>query len=96
MPTYTVQMDKVEYVVGEMAAISTKIQETLSVLDNGAKMHLSEWTSDARSTYDAAKAKWDAAAADMVAQAQKATSALGTINDAYRAGEKQGISLWEH
>ncbi|MEU3795729.1 WXG100 family type VII secretion target [Streptomyces fructofermentans] len=96
MPTYTVQMEQVEYVVGEMAAISKKIQETLTLLDDSAKMNLSEWTSDARSTYDAAKAKWDAAAADMVVQAQNATNSLGHINEAYRAGERQGVSLWEH
>ncbi|MEU8929766.1 WXG100 family type VII secretion target [Streptomyces sp. NPDC048409] len=94
MPTYTVQMDQVEYVIGEMAAISKKIQETLTVLDNGARMNLSEWTSDARSTYDAAKAKWDAAAADMAVQASNATNSLGNINEAYHAGERQGVSLW--
>ncbi|MER6462208.1 WXG100 family type VII secretion target [Streptomyces sp. NPDC093272] len=94
MPTYTVQMDQVEYVIGEMAAISKKIQETLTVLDNGARMNLSEWTSDARSTYDAAKAKWDAAAADMAVQASNATNSLGHINEAYHAGERQGVSLW--
>ena len=94
MPTYTVQMDQVEYVIGEMAAISKKIQEALSNLDDGTKMNLSEWTSDARSTYDAAKAKWDAAAADMAVQAQNATNSLGHINESYHAGERQGVSLW--
>nr|WSX75674.1 hypothetical protein OH826_18440 [Streptomyces sp. NBC_00899] len=95
MPTYTVQMDQVEYVVGEMAAISKKLQETLTNLDDASRMNLSEWTSDARSTYDVVKAKWDAAAADMVVQSQNATSALGDINDAYHSGERQGMSLWE-
>lgn len=95
MATYTVNMDQVESIVGEMTAISNKIQATLQELDNGSKQHLSEWTSDARSTYDVAKAKWDAAAADMVTQANNATKALGQINEAYYSGEKYGVSLWE-
>ncbi|MBK6014465.1 WXG100 family type VII secretion target [Streptomyces sp. MBT53] len=95
MPTYAVNMNQVEYVVGEMAAISGKIQAALADLDDSAKVHLSEWTSDARSTYDVAKAKWDAAAADMVTQAQNATNSLGYINESYHAGERQGVSLWD-
>ncbi|MCY0960242.1 MULTISPECIES: WXG100 family type VII secretion target [unclassified Streptomyces] len=95
MTTYTVKMDQIEYVVGEMAAISKKLQAALSDLDDSAKIHLSEWTSDARSTYDVAKAKWDAAATDMVTQAQNATHSLGHINAAYYAGERHGVSLWE-
>ncbi|WP_405884601.1 WXG100 family type VII secretion target [Streptomyces sp. NBC_01136] len=95
MPTYTVNMNQVEYVVGEMTAISGKIQAALTELDDSAKVHLSEWTSDARATYDVAKAKWDAAAADMVTQSQNATNSLGHINESYYAGERHGVSLWE-
>ncbi|MFD0276376.1 WXG100 family type VII secretion target [Kitasatospora sp. NPDC127111] len=95
MSTYVVNMNQVEYVVGEMTAISNKLQETLSQLDDGTKQHLSEWSSDARGTYDVAKLKWDAAAADMVLQAQNATTALGQIHEAYHQGERHGVSLWE-
>ncbi|MEV6509827.1 WXG100 family type VII secretion target [Streptomyces sp. NPDC051642] len=95
MSTYTVNMNQIEYVVGEMSAISQKIQAALGELDDSAKIHLSEWTSDARSTYDVAKAKWDTAAADMVTQANNATLSLGHINESYHAGERQGVSLWD-
>ncbi|MCX5135009.1 WXG100 family type VII secretion target [Streptomyces sp. NPDC060011] len=95
MPTYTVQMNQIEYVVGEMAAISKKIHDTLTDLDDSTKIHLSEWTSDARHTYNTVKLKWDTAAADMVTQAQNATTSLGHINEAYHAGERHGVSLWD-
>ncbi|GAA4794603.1 WXG100 family type VII secretion target [Streptomyces ziwulingensis] len=95
MPTYTVNMSQVEYVIGEMDAISKKIQSALTELDDSAKMHLSEWTSDARATYNVAKAKWDAAAAEMVTLAQNATLSLGHINDSYHSGERNGVNLWE-
>ncbi|MEU6028855.1 WXG100 family type VII secretion target [Streptomyces tauricus] len=95
MPTYTVNMIQVEYIVGEMDAISKKIQAALTDLDDSAKMHLSEWTSDARATYNIAKAKWDAAAAEMVTLAQNATLSLGHINESYHAGERNGVNLWE-
>jgi hypothetical protein len=41
-----------------------------------------------------AKAKWDAAAAQMVVQAQAAENSLGQINDAYANAEYQGLGLW--
>ncbi|WP_030396825.1 MULTISPECIES: WXG100 family type VII secretion target [Kitasatospora] len=95
MSTYAVNMTQVEYIVGEMAAISNKLQQTLSQLDDGTAQHLSEWSSDARTTYDTAKTKWDAAAGDMVLQAQNATTALGQIHESYHQGERHGVSLWD-
>ncbi|MCG6495629.1 WXG100 family type VII secretion target [Kitasatospora sp. A2-31] len=95
MSTYTVNMSQVEYIVGEMSAISSRLQQTLSQLDDGTTQHLSEWSSDARSTYDAAKLRWDAAAADMVLLAQNATTALGGVHDAYHSGERFGAGLWD-
>jgi len=48
-----------------------------------------EWTSDARDSYNISKAKWDAAAAQMVVQAGNAENALTQINDAYANAEYQ-------
>lgn len=95
MPTYTVNMSQIDFVVGEMAAISDKLKATLADLDDSAKIHLSEWTSEARSTYDQAKLQWDSAAAQMWALAQQATKSLGHINETYHSGERNGVSLWE-
>jgi WXG100 family type VII secretion target len=95
MTTYTVQMEQVDYIVGEMQAITQKIQTTLTTLDDQSKMNLAEWTSDAQQTYYEVKAKWDAAAADMQNMATQATQMLGTINQSYSDGERQGVNLWQ-
>ena len=94
MTTYTVQMEQVDYIVGEMHSIPQRINQTLTELDNAAKMHLSEWTSDAQQTYQQVKAQWDAAAADMTQKAASATQMLGEINEYYSSGERQGVRLW--
>jgi len=94
MATYTVQMEQVDYIVGEMNSITQKINQTLANLDSEAKMHLSEWTSDAQQTYQQVKAQWDAAAQDMTQKSSAATQMLGEINEYYSSGERQGVRLW--
>jgi ESAT-6 family protein len=94
MATYTVNMSNVQAVAEEMGAIARYIQGLLEELDNGALQNLSEWTSSARDAYNAAKAKWDAAAAQMVVQANNAQNSLSQINDAYANAEYQGLGLW--
>ncbi|MCX4744008.1 hypothetical protein OG455_00515 [Kitasatospora sp. NBC_01287] len=94
MTTYTVQMEQVDFIVGEMNSITQKINQTLADLDSQSKINLSEWTSDAQETYAQVKAQWDAAAADMTAKAAAATQMLGNINEYYSNGERQGVQLW--
>lgn len=94
MATYTVQMEQVDFIVGEMNSITQKINQTLADLDNQSKVNLAEWTSDAQETYAQVKAQWDAAAADMTAKSAAATQMLGNINEYYANGERQGVSLW--
>ncbi|MBY8886056.1 WXG100 family type VII secretion target [Streptomyces sp. PTM05] len=95
MTTYSVSHQQMQYVGGEMETITRNIQSTLTNLDDAAKQNLAQWSSDARDAYNVAKAKWDAAAAQMQHQAQTATQALGTIDGYYTSGEKYGVSLWE-
>lgn len=94
MATYTVNMSNVQEVAAEMGAISQRISSLLEDLDNGTLQNLSEWTSSARDAYNVAKAKWDAAAADMATQAVNAQSSLGSITDNYANAEYQGLGLW--
>lgn len=94
MSTYTVQMEQVDYIVGEMNAITQKLNQTLADLDSQAKINLQAWTSDAQATYAQVKAQWDQAAADMTAKAATAVQMLGTINEYYSNGERQGVQLW--
>ena len=95
MATYTVNMSNVQEVAAQMGVISQHIQQLLSDLDDGTKMHLAEWTSDSQQAYYAAKAVWDAKAADMAVQAGNAMNSLSSINDAYANAEYQGLGLWE-
>ncbi|KOG90077.1 WXG100 family type VII secretion target [Streptomyces sp. NPDC057654] len=95
MTTYQVSLQQMEFVGGEMAAISKQIQQTLADLDDGAKQNLAQWSSDARQAYDVAKAKWDAAAAAMQQQSVQATRSLGNIGESYTSGEKYGVNLWD-
>jgi WXG100 family type VII secretion target len=94
MTTYTVNMSNVQEVAAEMGAIAASIQALVEDLDNGTKQHLAEWTSSARDAYNVAKAKWDAAAADMSVQAKNAQMSLSSINDNYANAEYQGLGLW--
>jgi len=94
MATYTVNMSNVQAVAEEMGAIARFIQGLLEDLDNGSKQNLAEWTSSARDAYNSAKVKWDAAAAQMVVQANNAQNSLGQINDGYANAEYQGLGLW--
>jgi len=95
MTSYQVSLEQMAFVEGEMRSITTKIQSTLSDLDDAAKQHLAEWSSDARDAYNLAKAKWDAAADQMAVQLGQATTAVGNIGEYYTSGEKYGTSLWE-
>ncbi len=94
MATYTVQMEQVDYIVGEMNSITQRINQTLAELDSQSKMNLAEWTSDAQQTYAQVKAQWDQAAADMTQKSAAATQLLGSINEYYSNGERQGVQLW--
>jgi len=94
MTTYTVNMSNVQVVADEMGDIAKRISGLLTDLDDSSKQNLAEWTSSARDAYSVAKAKWDAAAAQMVVQANNAQNSLGQINDGYANAEYQGLGLW--
>lgn len=94
MTTYTVQMEQVDYIVGEMSAITQRLNQTLSDLETQATGNLAGWTSDAQQTYTQVKAQWDRAAADMTTKSTAAARMLGSINEYYSNGERQGVQLW--
>jgi WXG100 family type VII secretion target len=95
MTTYTVNINQLAEIVGEMQQITKNIQGYLAELDNAALQNLSEWTSSARDAYNIAKAKWDHAATEMVAQAGIAQASLSSIGGNYQQAEQVGASLWQ-
>ncbi|MDH6630477.1 hypothetical protein M2271_008338 [Streptomyces sp. LBL] len=94
MTTYEVSLEQMEFVGGEMEAISSNISKALEILDDGAKMNLAQWEDGVRDAYIAAKTQWDMAAAEMHAQSLKARMALGNISGAYTNGERYGVNIW--
>jgi uncharacterized protein YukE len=94
MTTYSVQMNQVNDIVGEMAAITQKIQQMVSDLDNHSKVNLQNWSADSKDVYTQVQVQWDNAAQDMTAKVGQATSMLGTINEYYYDGERAGSQLW--
>jgi WXG100 family type VII secretion target len=88
-------MNNVQEVAAQMGVIAQHIQRLLQGLDDGTKVHLSEWTADSQQAYYAAKTVWDAKASDMSVQAGNAQNALTSINDSYANAEYQGLGLWE-
>ncbi|MFJ6836859.1 WXG100 family type VII secretion target [Streptomyces sp. NPDC091209] len=94
MTTYTVQMEQVDFIVGEMNAITQRINQTLTELETQARANLAEWTSDAQQTYAVVREQWHTAAADMTAKSAQAAQQLGAINEYYANGERQGVQLW--
>jgi WXG100 family type VII secretion target len=77
-----------------MGTIASYIQGLVEDLDNSTAQSLAEWTSSARDVYNQARAKWDAAAADMAVQAGNAQNSLSQINDSYANAEAQGMGMW--
>ncbi|MCD0484104.1 hypothetical protein LO771_17315 [Streptacidiphilus sp. ASG 303] len=94
MATYSVVMNSVEHVVGEMDAITKLLKQTLTQLDESARAHLAEWDAATKDAYAVAKNDWDTRAEEMRQLALIAHRALGEINDAYSAGERAGTALW--
>jgi WXG100 family type VII secretion target len=95
MTSYQVSLEQMAFVEGEMKSITDQLTSTLNDLDDASKQHLAEWSSDARDAYNLAKAKWDAAATQMVSQLGTASGAVSEIGDYYTSGEKYGVSLWD-
>jgi WXG100 family type VII secretion target len=95
MSTYTVQMQQVDYIVGEMQAISTRLKSAIDTLNQQADASLAEWTGDAQAVYNQQKTIWTNSADDMVTKANLASSQLDNINQAYASGERQGVNLWQ-
>jgi WXG100 family type VII secretion target len=95
MTTYSVNINQLAEIAGEMGQIAGNIQANLEELDSASLQNLSEWTSAARDAYNVAKAKWNSAAQGMVTQAKNAQASLAAIGSNYQQAERVGTSLWD-
>jgi 6 kDa early secretory antigenic target len=79
----------------DFASIYQSLQSTLSTLEGQLQSSLSQWTGSAQQAYYAAKAKWDAAAADMATVVSQLGQVVGTANMNYQHAESMNRAMWD-
>ena len=79
----TVMFGTMEQGQADFAATYSSLQSTVSNLDSQLRANLAEWDGAAQPAYYAAKAKWDAAMADMANVVNQLGEVVGTANENY-------------
>jgi WXG100 family type VII secretion target len=95
MTVYEVGPAQMEFVRGEMDAVTKHVQRTLADLNDEAEQNLADWSGDAQAVYQRVQNQWNQAVQQMSIQVAAAAAALGATNEYYINGEKYGMSLWE-
>jgi WXG100 family type VII secretion target len=95
MATYTVSHAQMQDVIDRMGVVNGNINDLIDHLNTSTAGSLSEWTSDARDHYNASRAAWNNAAAQMNEHLARAQASLGSISEGYRAAEVQGSNMWQ-
>jgi len=75
-------------------AIYNQLRTTIDTLDSQLRTNLAEWDGQAQTAYYSAKAKWDAAMADMQAVLASLQGVANEASQAYPAVEAANASLW--
>jgi WXG100 family type VII secretion target len=78
----------------DFASTYAQLQATISTLDGQLRASLSQWDGDAQQAYYAAKAKWDAAMANMAAVLNNLRAVIGEAHVNYSSTEAANASLW--
>jgi WXG100 family type VII secretion target len=95
MSDYTaVQFGAMSTGEADFASVYAQLQSTLDTLQSQLQSSLQSWTGSARQAYYAAKAEWDAAAADMATVVQQLSAVVGTANHNYQAAESTNTAMW--
>lgn len=79
----------------DFASTYQSLQSTLSTLESQLQSSLSQWTGQAQEAYYAAKAKWDAAAADMATVVSQLGQVVGVANANYQQAESANAAMWQ-
>lgn len=87
MSGLTVVHGALEGAAGDMSAASREIRARLDGLESALSPLSQDWTGEARSAYQAAKAAWDAAAAEMAQLMGDFAQAVIEANAEYRAAD---------
>jgi 6 kDa early secretory antigenic target len=95
MSEYTaVQFGAMSTGEADFASVYQQLQSTLTTLESQLQSSLTEWTGSAQQAYYAAKAKWDAAAADMATVVSSLSQVVGTANSNYINTESKNTQMW--
>lgn len=94
MEGYSVSLVALESAVTHAAETGTSIGRLLDELENDVSARLSTWTGEAQASYQACKARWDAAAAQMPVTLSAARTTLEAIAEQYNAAEKAAIDTF--
>lgn len=78
----------------DYASVYQSLNSTLQTLQGELQSTLSTWTGEAQSAYYAAKAKWDAAAADMATVVNSLSNVVSTAGENYVTTEQRNTQMW--
>jgi 6 kDa early secretory antigenic target len=79
----------------DYASIYSQLQSTISTLDGQLRSSLNMWDGEAQQAYYVAKAKWDAAMANMAAVLNNLRAVIGEANVNYSTTEAANAALWQ-
>lgn len=78
----------------DFASIYSQLQGTISTLDAQLRSNLAQWDGEAQQAYYVAKAKWDAAMANMQMVLSNLRAVIGEANVNYSTTEAANAQLW--
>src|SRR5262245_26067933 len=92
--TYSVSLVALENAVIHADEIGAGIGRLLDELEGNVSAKLASWTGEAQRSYQACKARWDAAASQMPQTLAAARATLEAIAEQYDAAEKAAIDTF--
>jgi len=78
----------------DIQASANNLESRLAELDRSLQPLRANWSGEASSAYEAAKAKWTAALTDMKALLADVGRAVSTSGDEYQSTERANASRW--
>lgn len=78
----------------DFARIYAQVQQTTQTLESQLNASLAQWDGAAKDAYAVAKAKWQAAEANMAAVLNNLRAVAGEANVNYQGVEASNASLW--
>jgi len=73
---------------------ASRIESRLNDMDSSLQPLRANWTGEAATSYEAARAKWTSAISDMKALLAEIGKAVATTNDDYQSTERANAARW--